>query len=103
MISHHQHHLVHPGPPQSFPLSQQPQYSSYNSSQGYSAPQYSASYSSPAPPTYLLPQHSYEAGPPTPQSGAGQPPAPYHGMAPPSLGLPSLTHNSISLVQPATI
>ena len=102
MISHHQHHqLVHPGPPQSFPLaSQQPGYSS----QGYSAPQYSASYTSPAPPTYLLPQHSYEAGPPSvPQSGAGQPPAPYHGMAPPSLGLPSLPHNSISLVQPATI
>ena len=99
MISHHQHHLVHPGPPQSFPLpSQQPQYSSYNSSQGYNAPQYSA------PPSYLLPQHSYEAGPPAPQSAA-QPPAPYHALAPPSMAsLPaSLTHNSISLVQPASI
>ena len=104
MISHHQHHqLVHPGPPQSFPLPSQP--GPGYSSQGYSAPQYSASYTSPAPPTYLLPQHSYEAGPhPAPQSGAGQPgPGPYHGMAPPSLGLPSLPHNSISLVQPASI
>ena len=117
MLSHHGHHqLVHPGPPQSFPLSsQQPGYSS----QAYSAPQYSA------PPTYLLPQHSYEAGPPTgaPQVSLGTPQifsppqlkyfqsgqpgqpgaAPYHGLAPPSLGLPSLSHNSISLVQPASI